>query len=393
MTTAAPPDELLATCWSSAGDAASDRTDLRSPLTLRERVRSRLQRPASEASASSPTTSPRPKRHTASRGIRDLLADNGITHLELEGIPYWWDDGAHRRESDRVRQALLEAAETLGARHLKVTPDAENTPWDRGLWAARFAELAAQAHDVGARLGIEFFPWANVASLQQRPAARQPRLVTRAGGVVIDTWHIARAGTHTPCGPGDRAAPTASSASSSTTRTKRWWGSLFEDTVHRRRYCGEGDFDLDGHDHGPPQGRAGPGRGASRSSPTSTGRCQLVRHFAAPPPAPAARSRPRGRRHRGGAGQTVRVARRSPRAGQFRSRIHGTVRRPPKKNPWTETAHSWTAETVLPAGMKTSWLALLILPAGACPSSCHHGWHQPRTAKASCQFLEPARLT
>ena len=31
-------DRLLATCWSSAGDAASDRADLRSPLNLRERI-------------------------------------------------------------------------------------------------------------------------------------------------------------------------------------------------------------------------------------------------------------------------------------------------------------------------------------------------------------------
>jgi hypothetical protein len=34
----ATPDDLLATCWSSAGGAASDRPDLRSPLSLRERV-------------------------------------------------------------------------------------------------------------------------------------------------------------------------------------------------------------------------------------------------------------------------------------------------------------------------------------------------------------------
>ena len=43
MTGAAPvrsagPQELMATCWSSAGDAASDRADLRSPLPLRERI-------------------------------------------------------------------------------------------------------------------------------------------------------------------------------------------------------------------------------------------------------------------------------------------------------------------------------------------------------------------
>jgi hypothetical protein len=29
----------------------------------------------------------------------------------------------------------------------------------------RFAELATQAQDVGARLGIEFFPWSNIKTL------------------------------------------------------------------------------------------------------------------------------------------------------------------------------------------------------------------------------------
>jgi hypothetical protein len=65
-----------------------------------------------------------------------MLADHGITHLELESIPWWWDDGAHREESDRVRYRLLEAAEQLHPRHLKVTPDGNNAPWDRGVWAA-----------------------------------------------------------------------------------------------------------------------------------------------------------------------------------------------------------------------------------------------------------------
>jgi hypothetical protein len=37
---------------------------------------------------------------------------------------------------------LLEAAEVLHPRHLKVTPDGDNGPWDRGQWAAKFAEPA-----------------------------------------------------------------------------------------------------------------------------------------------------------------------------------------------------------------------------------------------------------
>ena len=157
-------ERLLATCWSSAGDAASDRVDLRSPLPLRERIEA-----ASAAgfrgfgllSADLPAA----EREYGLGGIRAMLDDNGIVDLELEGIPYWWDDGPHRQESDRVRRSLLTAAEVLGARHIKVTPDGDDAPWDREHWAAKFAELAAQAADAGTRLGIEFFPWSNIKTL------------------------------------------------------------------------------------------------------------------------------------------------------------------------------------------------------------------------------------
>src|SRR4051794_5768435 len=172
-----------------------------------------------------------------------MLNDNGITDLELEGIPYWWEDGPRRDESDRIRHLLLTAAEELGARHIKVTPDGDDAPWNLEHWAAKLAELAAQADGVGTRLGLEFFPWSNVKTLHDGL-----RLVEAAGhdaaGVVIDVWHIARA--HTPVddlasvplhriigGELDDADPEVV-------------GTLYEDTVHRRRYCGDGAFDLTG---------------------------------------------------------------------------------------------------------------------------------------------------
>src|SRR3954454_2170055 len=91
---AASEERLLATCWSSAGDAASDRADLRSRLPLRERV---------EAAAAAGYTGfgllsadlPAAEQEYGLNGIRAMLADNGIVDLELEGIPYWWDDGPH----------------------------------------------------------------------------------------------------------------------------------------------------------------------------------------------------------------------------------------------------------------------------------------------------------
>lgn len=230
----------MATCWTSAGDAASDRLDLRSPLPLRDRIEA-----ASAAGFRGfgllSDDLPAAVADYGLTGIKALLADNGFVHLELEGIPYWWDNGPHREESDRVRRSLLEAAEVLGARHIKVTPDGDDGPWDRAQWAEKFAELATQAEGVGARLGIEFFPWSNVKTLSDGL-----QLVADAGhdggGVVIDTWHIDRG--HTPIADLAKVPLNRIIGVELNDADKRVVGTLFADTVHRRRYCGEGSFDL-----------------------------------------------------------------------------------------------------------------------------------------------------
>ena len=235
-------ERLLATCWTSAGDAASDRLDLRSPLPLRERIEA-----ASAAGFGGfgllSADLPAAEQEYGLSGIRTLLDDNGIVDLELEGIPYWWDDGPRRAESDRVRHSLLTAAEVLGARHIKVTPDGDDAPWDRGHWAAKLAELAAQAYDAGTRLGLEFFPWSNIKTLHDGL-----RLVEDAGhdaaGVVIDVWHIERA--HTPVADLASVPLYRIIGVELNDADPQVVGTLFEDTVHRRRYCGEGSFDLPG---------------------------------------------------------------------------------------------------------------------------------------------------
>ena len=234
--------DLLATCWSSAGDAASDRADLRSPLPLRERI---------EAASAAGFRGfgllyadlPAAEEAHGLNGIRTMLDDNGIVHLELEGIPYWWDDGPRRPESDRIRHALLTAAEALGARHIKVNPDGDDAPWNPDHWAAELAELAAQAEDVGTRLGLEFFPWSNVKTLHDGL-----RLVEATGhdaaGVVIDVWHVERA--HTPVADLASVPLHRIVGVELNDADPEVVGTLYEDTVNRRRYCGEGSFDLPG---------------------------------------------------------------------------------------------------------------------------------------------------
>ncbi|MEY9838101.1 sugar phosphate isomerase/epimerase family protein [Streptacidiphilus sp. EB103A] len=235
-------DEFLATCWTTAGDTSPDQEDQRSPLSLRERA---------EAAGDAGFTGfgllyadlVEAEREYGLAGIRSLFADNGLSHIELELLTHWWDDGPRRTASDAARGGLLRAAEALGARTLKIGPDVADEPWDLDVWAKEFAALAAQADGVGARLGIEFLPWTNLKTvhdgLRLVEAAGHP-----AGGLIIDVWHTERARTP-PADladvPGSRIVGVELNDADS-----QVVGTLFEDTVRRRRLCGEGSFDLPG---------------------------------------------------------------------------------------------------------------------------------------------------
>lgn len=235
-------EHLLATCWTTAGDAAPDRADQRSPLSLRERV---------EAAGIAGFRGfgllyadlVAAEREYGLAGIRSLFADNGISHIEVELLTDWWADGPRRTASDAVRGGILRAVEALGARTVKIAPDVADEPWDLDVWAKEFAILAAQADGVGARLGIEFLPWSNLKTvhdgLRLVEAAGHP-----AGGLIIDVWHTERANTP----PADLAEVPGSRivGVELDDADRQVIGTLFEDTVRRRRLCGAGSFDLPG---------------------------------------------------------------------------------------------------------------------------------------------------
>ena len=237
-----PDQDLLATCWTTAGDAAPLRGDERSPLPLRERVESAAAagfRGFGLVYADLLAA----ERDYGMAGIRSMLGDNGLVHLELELLTDWWADGPRRRRSDEVRRKLLQAAGALGARHVKVAPDVSGEPWDHDRWVAEFAVLAEDARQAGTRVGLEFLPWSNIRTVHDglrlvRDAGHD------AGGLVIDVWHTERAGTP----PAELAGVPLrhivgvelSDADAGQV------GTLFEDTANRRRLCGEGSFDLQG---------------------------------------------------------------------------------------------------------------------------------------------------
>jgi sugar phosphate isomerase/epimerase len=242
------PVELLATCWTHAGDAIPVTGRHLSPLDLRARA---------EAVAAAGFTGIgftiddlRAAEATYDLAkVRRICDDLGLVHLEVELLENWWTTGGPRRASDHTRMSLLAAAETLGARQIKIGPDVETVDGvvpplaDVDHWAAELHQLAAQAAEVGTRVALEPLPFSNITDFRLAAeliaAADHP-----AAGLVVDIWHLER-GPSTLADltdiPGEKVfvvelsdAPAPQSAD------------LFQETIKYRVTCGSGTFDVEG---------------------------------------------------------------------------------------------------------------------------------------------------
>jgi len=230
-------EALLATCWTTAGDAAPLRGDERSPVPLRTRIEAAAQA-GFRGFGVTYVDLMAAVADIGLAGVRALLDDNGIEHRELELITGWWTG-----RPDAVRGDLLEAAEFLGARTVKIAPDVTGAPWDAGQWATELAALGHDAAEHGTRVALEFLPWSNIADVHQGLA-----LVEAAGhpavGLLVDAWHVGRAGT--PVADLAALPPERIFGVELNDFDDERIGTLFEDTRDRRKYCSEGGFDLPG---------------------------------------------------------------------------------------------------------------------------------------------------
>jgi sugar phosphate isomerase/epimerase len=176
--------------------------------------------------------------------IARLFDENGLRHLELECLSHWFldEDDERRRESDRLRALLWEAAAALPAHHVKVG-NIPGTPCDLDTLTERFAELCADAaehHD--ARIVYEFMPPdVNVHDLDTALALVEGANAPN-GSLAIDTWHMAKLGI-TP--DALRTAPA------------QWLGWVelsdgqwedmpdpIDETINHRELPGEGEFPI-----------------------------------------------------------------------------------------------------------------------------------------------------
>src|SRR3954452_8187111 len=176
--------------------------------------------------------------------IKQLLDDNGLEYLELEFIwGFFEDEGSEgRRESDELRDLLLEAAGALGAHHVKVG-NIPGVPCELGKLTERYAELCAHAADLtDAVIAYEFMPFdVNVDNLDAALAVVEGA-GAKNGGLVIDTWHMAKLGI----APEElkRIPLEYLSWVELSDGRREDMDDLVDETVNHRRLPGEGELDV-----------------------------------------------------------------------------------------------------------------------------------------------------
>lgn len=228
--------------WTSAGNAPPLTADERSPLDFRDRVVAAAAVGFRGFGLLHADLVGAVERYGLA-GIKAIFDDNGIEHIELEMLGNWFAAGEARAASDIVRRDLLTASEVLQPRQLKVGADYTGRPWPADRMAEEFATLCAQAADAGTRIALEPMPFANVKDVHDGRAlvehAGHP-----AGGLLVDIWHVCRAGTPFA----DVAALPAGMvfAVELDDADAAVVGTLLEDTLHQRRLCGDGSFDIPG---------------------------------------------------------------------------------------------------------------------------------------------------
>ncbi|MEN3271071.1 sugar phosphate isomerase/epimerase family protein, partial [Pseudonocardia sp.] len=186
--------QLLASCWTSAGDVMPARGPDYSPIP----IRTHIEAVAAAGYVGFGLTRPDLVRARESIGLSTLaevLRDNGIQYLQLEWLTDWWTTGAAREASDRVRADLFEAAPILGVDHIKVGADDNGVPVEYAVLCEGFDRLADDAKSAGVRIAFENTPFTHHVKTTEDAVAFVTEVGNPNGGLLLDIWHAYRGGT------------------------------------------------------------------------------------------------------------------------------------------------------------------------------------------------------
>ncbi|MDT5246798.1 MAG: hypothetical protein QOD36_4174, partial [Mycobacterium sp.] len=235
--------ELVATAWTSAGNTSPRDVPPTSPVPIAERVAAVAEAGylglgliAADLAAI--------RASIGFAGLRDLIADAGLTHFEIELIERWWIPRGELGNSYEVRDLLFEAADVLAPAFIKIGSELGPRTTHPESLIAPLRELAEQAADHGTRVAIETMPFSIISTVPMG-AEIVSAVDHPAVGLLVDAWHVFRAGTsleelHDSLAPEMIFGVELDDAAADVV------GTLFEDTVNNRLLCGQGTFDLNG---------------------------------------------------------------------------------------------------------------------------------------------------
>jgi sugar phosphate isomerase/epimerase len=179
-----------------------------------------------------------------SRTLRDMKAildDNGVGVFEVEFLADWFvSGGGRRRESNARKRRLFEASAALNAHHVKVG-DFYNTPVLMPQVVESFAALCKEAESFGATIGFEFMASAMLTNLTDSLAMVE-EADAKNGGIIVDIVHVVSQGISYE----DVSRIPGRFLISAELNDGALPGSPLYDPARGRRFCGEGDFDIQG---------------------------------------------------------------------------------------------------------------------------------------------------
>ncbi|MGX6998349.1 sugar phosphate isomerase/epimerase family protein [Caballeronia sp. KNU42] len=232
--------ELIAAYWTLAGDVYPCGPVEISPFPLRERCEA-----ASRAGWSGIGLILDDLEHSIEKyglsGVRKILDDTGMKYFELEILMDWYLDGEARVKSDTCRRRVIELGGELGMRNLKIGANPfDESPVDFERMTDEFAKLCEDVAKVEATVAIEFMPFSRIRNIADAltiaEGADQPN-----GGLMVDYWHVARAGT--PYTEVARIPARFIKGVELDDVGAQVKGTLFEDSSFHRQLCGEGAGD------------------------------------------------------------------------------------------------------------------------------------------------------
>lgn len=177
--------------------------------------------------------------------IKKILDANGIVNIEIEFLLDWFLDGEKKIESDKIKSLLLDAAEGLNARHIKIG-DFSNELCPMAKMIERFSSICSEADERGTSVLFEILPqpFSRINTLDDALALTRGA-GAKNGGLMFDIWHNVRNGISNQ-EMMDKLTPNDLVGAELNDGFLARPEDMFDATVNKRLLLGEGEFDVAG---------------------------------------------------------------------------------------------------------------------------------------------------